>query len=113
LVSLICATWNSFCGGQVDRGAGAGIAEIELAGFAPRQLDEFGERFGRHRGIDDGHALIPHREADAFEVLHRVPAGVLVERGVDQHRRSRHQPSVAVGIASRDRRGADVVGAGL
>ena len=58
--------------------------------------------------MDQRHALIPDRKADASEILHRVPAGVLVERRVDQRRGSGDQPGVAVGFAARDRRGADI-----
>ena len=99
--------------GEVDRRAAAGIAEIEFAGLCARKRDEVGERLGRHRRIDQRHALVPDRQPNAFEVLHRVPAGIAVERGIDQHRRARDQPGVAVRRAARRHGRADIaVGAG-
>ena len=94
--------------GQVDRGAGAGIAEIELARLAARQVNEFADAFRRQGRVDNGHALGPDRQPDAFQILHRVPAGVLVEAGIDQRRGARDEPGVAVGIAARDSGGADI-----
>jgi hypothetical protein len=94
--------------GQIGGCAGARIAIVELAGFFARVIDEVGERLHRYRWIDEGDTLVPDGNADAFEVLHRIPTGVLVKARIDQHGRPRHQPCVAVRIASRDQRGADI-----
>ena len=99
---------KQFLRAQVDRGAGAGIAEIQFTRLPARDLDEFLDGAGRHRWMDQRHALIPDGEADASEVLQRVPAGVLVERRVDQRRRAGDQPGVTVGFAARHRGGADI-----
>ena len=93
---------------QIDRGARAGIAEIEFARLLARDLDEFLDGAGRHRRVNQRHALIPDREADAFEILQRVPAGVLVERRVDQRGRAGDQPRVTIGFAARHRCCADI-----
>ena len=99
---------KQFLRAQIDRGAGAGIAEIEFARLLARDLDEFLDSAGRHRRMNQRDALIPDREADASEILQRVPAGVLVERRVDQRGRAGDQPRVAVGFAARHRCCADV-----
>jgi hypothetical protein len=111
LVNLMLAAWNSFC---AVRSVEAPVPALpKLGGFAARQFDEFGERLRRHRRIDHRDALIPHRETYAFEALHGVPAGLLVEARVDQHRGSGDQPGVTVRVASCDGGRADIaVGAG-
>ena len=85
-----------------------GLPKLSSPGFLRAISTNSLDGAGRHRGMDQRHALIPDREADAFEILQRVPAGVLVERRVDQRRRAGDQPGVAVGFAARDRCGADI-----
>ncbi len=107
------AVWNSFCAVRSIDDPVPGLPKLSWPGLLRASSTNSASVLAGIEGLTTRHALIPDREADAFEILHRVPAGVLVQRRVDQRRGSRHQPGVAVGIAARDRRGADVaVGAG-
>src|SRR3954454_11764748 len=104
LASLMSATWNSFCAVRSIDDPVPGLPKLSWPGL-PRAR---AEGFDRQRGIHDSDALVPDRETYALEVFDRIPARVLVERGIDQHRWPGDQPGVAVRLTSGDRRGADV-----
>ena len=89
-------------------GAGAGRAEIDLAGIGFRISNKFGDGLGRKRRIDHQRIRRVADQADRREILARVVADILVERGADRQRAgiAQHQ-RVAVGFAFGDRLGAD------
>ena len=100
--------------GDVARGAGAGRAEIDLAGIGLGIGDQFGDGFGRKRRIHHQRIRRVADQADRRKILARIVADVLVERRPDRERAgvAEHQ-RVAVGLAFGDRLGADgAAGAG-
>ena len=100
--------------GDVAGGAGAGRAEIDLAGIGLGVGDQLGDGFGRKRRMHHQRIRRVADQADRRKILARIVADVLVERRPDRERAgiAEHQ-RVAVGLALRDRLGADgAAGAG-
>ena len=100
--------------GDVARGAGAGGAEIDLAGIGLGVGDQLGHGLGRERGIHHQRIRRIADHADRRKILARIVADILVERRSDRQRAGiAEQQRVAVGIALRHRLGADgAAGAG-
>ena len=100
--------------GDVAGGAGAGRAEIDLAGIGLRIGDQLGNGFGGKRRMHHQRIRRVADQADRRKILARIVAGILVERRSDRERAGvAKQQRVAVGIAFRDRLGADgAAGAG-
>ncbi len=100
---------------QVRGGADAGGAVGELAGIRFRIGDELGDGGRRHRRVDRHHVRRHADQADVGDVLQRVVAEILVERGPDAVRAdvAEHE-AVAVGRGLRGRGGGNrAAGAGL
>ena len=100
--------------GDMARRAGAGRTEIDLAGIGLGVRNQFSDGFRRERGIHHQRVRRIADQADRREILARIVADALVERGPDRERAgvTQHQ-RVAVGLALGDRAGADsAAGAG-
>ena len=108
-----CGAGKIFAG-DVARGAGAGRAEIDLAGIGFCIGNQLGHGLCRKRRIDHQRVRSVADQADRRKILARIVADILVERRPDRERAGiAEQQRVAVRIALRHGLGADrAAGAG-
>ena len=99
---------------QVRAGAGAGGAEVDLAGLLARGLDELVESLVRRIGLDDETEGVAGDAEDEAEVVDRVPGRLLHVRDAQHaHRELRDGVAVGLGLHRHVARAVGATAAGL
>ena len=92
---------------QMAEIADAGGAVGDAVGFLLGQRDQLGDGVRRQRRIGRQHSRQPHRGRHRHEILQRIVGQILVEPGIDRHRRVGGEAErVAVRIGLLERRQA-------
>jgi hypothetical protein len=93
---------------DVDRGSNAGRSHIELARIGFGIGNEFSDRLGRNRRIDDHHERLATNAGDRRNIANEVVIELWVERGIDGVARTDKQECVSVGGSIHDHLGRKV-----
>jgi hypothetical protein len=93
---------------DVDRRSNARRRHIELARIGFGIGNEFRDRLGRNRRIDDHDERLATDAGDRRNIAHEVVIELWVERGIDGVGRTDKQECVAVGGRIHDHLGRDV-----